>query len=424
MTEMSETEIMSASGCPVSHTDYTVQRPLFETYELLNAEREQGPFLWNDSRPRPFWMITDYQQVLEALQMPDVFSNEVVSALNPEHMFDLLPQQLDPPEHTAQRRVVNRWFAPAAVRRLEPLVLSRCDELIDELRPQGGCDLVSDFAIRFPTDLFLATLNLPISDGAVFLEHVENVFESFAGRGLKQAAISTDWIRGYFDRAIADREQEPQDSETDFISRLLVSELGGEPMPREDIISICYTAMLAGLDTTRSALGYIFHHLALDPELRHRLTAQPELWPKAVEEFLRLYPLVYQDGRLVTRDIDFHGLQLRRGDVVWLGLGSANHDPKKFTDPRTFDLDREQLNHHLSFGAGPHRCLGMHLARHELVIAVTEWHKRIPDYELATTEQLYERGAQLSINRLPLRWQTQGGDTRGGDAQYRETESQ
>ncbi len=399
------TETSKASGCPVSHTDYTVERPLFETYELLNAERERGPFLWNDSRLRPFWMITDYQHVLEALQMPDVFSNEVVSALNPGHMFDLLPQQLDPPEHTAQRRVVNRWFAPAAVRRLEPLVLSRCDELIDELRPQGGCDLVSDFAIRFPTDLFLATLNLPISDGAVFLEHVENVFKSFAGRGLKQAAISTEWIRGYFDRAIADREQEPQDSETDFISRLLVSKLGGEPMPREDIITICYTAMLAGLDTTRSALGYIFHHLALDPELRHRLTAQPQLWPKAVEEFLRLYPLVYQDGCLVTRDIDFHGLQLRRGDVVWLGLSSANHDPKKFTEPRSFDLDREQLNHHLSFGAGPHRCLGMHLARYELVIAVTEWHKRIPDYELATTEQLYERGAQLSINRLPLRWE-------------------
>jgi cytochrome P450 len=418
MTETSETEIMSASGCPVSHTDYTVQRPLFETYEVLNAERERGPFLWNDSRPRPFWMITDYEHVLEALQMPDVFSNEVISALTPEHTFDLLPQYLDPPEHTAMRRVVNRWFAPAAVRRLEPLVLSRCDELIDELRPKGGCDLVSDFAIRFPTDLFLATLNLPVSDGAVFLEHVENVFKSFAGRGLKQAAISTEWIRGYFDRAIADREREPRDTETDFISRLLVATPGGEPMPREDIITICYTAMLAGLDTTRSALGYIFHHLALDPELRHRLTAQPELWPKAVEEFLRLYPLVYMDGRLVTRDIDFHGMPMRKGSIVWLGLGSANHDPQKYPDPRAFDLDREQLSHHLSFGAGPHRCLGMHLARHELVIAVTEWHKRIPDYELATTEQLYERGAQLSINRLPLRWQTQGGDT-----QHRETES-
>jgi hypothetical protein len=100
MTEPTETEIMSASGCPVSHTDYTIQRPLLETCDLLNAERERGPFLWNDSRPRPFWMITDYEHVLEALQMPDVFSNEVINALAPEHTFDLLPQYLDPPEHT------------------------------------------------------------------------------------------------------------------------------------------------------------------------------------------------------------------------------------------------------------------------------------------------------------------------------------
>ena len=126
----------------------------------------------------------------------------------------------------------------------------------------------------------------------------------------------------------------------------------------------------------------------------------------------------------MTRDIDFHGLQLRRGDVVLAGPEQCQPRPKEIPPtcaPSTSTA--QQLNHHLSFGAGPHRCLGMHLARHELVIAVTEPHKRIPDYELATTEQLYERGAQLSINRLPLRWQTQGGDTRGGNEQYRETES-
>jgi cytochrome P450 len=162
--------------------------------------------------------------------------------------------------------------------------------------------------------------------------------------------------------------------------------------------------MAAGLDTTRSALGYIYYHLCRDAGLRHRLTAQPELWPRAVEEFMRLYPLVYQDGRLVKQDIDFHGLKMKKGDIIWLGLATANHDPKKFADPLSFDINREHINHHLSFGAGPHRCLGMHLARHELVIALKEWHARIPDYELASDEQLYERGAQLSINKLPLRW--------------------
>jgi cytochrome P450 len=392
------------SGCPYSHTDYRVERPLFETYELLDAEREAAPILRNIATKHPFWMVTEYDPVVEALQMPDVFGNEVLSALAPAHTIDLLPQYLNPPEHTTMRRVLNRWFSPAAVRRLEPLVLSRCTELIDELAPKGQCDLVAQFAIRFPTDMFLATLNLPASDGDEFVYWVEKVFKGFAGQELEEAARAVEWIRGYFDRAISERERTPQDTETDFISRMLVSNLDGEPISREDIITICLTLMAAGLDTTRSALGYIFHHLARDTELRHRLTTDPTLWPKAVEEFIRLYPLVFQDGRLVKQDIDFHGVRMKKGDILWLGLATANHDPKKFADARTFDLDREHINHHLAFGAGPHRCLGMHLARHELVIALTEWHKRIPDYELASDEQLYERGAQLSINRLPLRW--------------------
>jgi cytochrome P450 len=401
---MQMTETTESRGCPVIHTDYTVERPLFETYELLNSDRQLAPFLLNDSRNTPFWMITEYDHVLEALQMPDVFGNEVLSALTPEHTIDLLPQYLNPPEHTTMRRALNRWFAPKVVRRLEPLVLSRCIELVEELKPAGECDLVADFAIRFPTDMFLATLNLPMSDGPEFLFWIEKIFKGFAGKEMDEAARAVRWIRGYFGRAIEDRKANPQDTETDFLSRMLVSSLDGVPISDEDIITICLTLMAAGLDTTRSALGYIFYHLARDPELRHRLTADPDLWPTAVEEFMRLYPLVYQDGRLVKQDINFHGLELKKGDVVWLGLASASHDPKKFADPLTFDLDREHINHHLAFGAGPHRCMGMHLARHELVIALAEWHKRIPDYEVATDQELRERGAQLSINWLPLRW--------------------
>jgi cytochrome P450 len=401
---MQMTETMKASGCPVSHTDYTVGRPIFQTYELLNADREAGPILISDSTRRPFWMITEYEAVVEALQMPEVFSNEVISALTPEHTIDLLPQYLDPPDHTTMRRVLNRWFAPAAVRRIEPQVLSRCIELVEELAPKGECDLVSEFAIRFPTDMFLASMNLPEEDGDEFLVQVEKIFTGFAGKELEEAGKAVGWIRDYFSKAIDDRQANPRDTETDFISRMLVSELDGVPISREDIITICLTLMAAGLDTTRSALGYIFHHLAKNPDLRHQLTADPSLWPQAVEEFIRLYPLVFQDGRLVTKDIDFHGVQMKAGDIVWLGLATANHDPKKFDDPRDFNLDRDGINHHLAFGAGPHRCLGMHLARHELVIALTEWHKRIPDYEIATDEQLHERGAQLSIDKLPLRW--------------------
>ena len=168
-------------------------------------------------------------------------------------------------------------------------------------------------------------------------------------------------------------------------------------------MTICLSLMSAGLETTRSALGYIFHHLATHPEDRRRLTADPSLTPKAVEEFIRLYPIVFQGGRLVKEDIEFHGCPMQKGDVLWIGFGSSNTDPRKFEDPDEFKFDRPNVGNHLGFGVGPHRCLGMHLARHELIIAIDEWHKRIPDYELADSDELLERGGMRLLNGLPLR---------------------
>lgn len=391
--------------CPVTHTDFRVNRPLFGTYAALNAERERGPFLLNDSTKDPFYMIQRFDHVLEALQMPDVFSSEVVNALDPFMEVTFLPNNLNPPEHTRMRKALNRWFSPAAVRRIEPTVISRAAELIDEIVPRGECDFVADFGIRFPTEMFLITIGLPVEDGAKFTDWVEALFAGFFGGPDPMPAATA--ITNYFKDAIADRKAAPRDPDDDFISRMLRPDIVGDWLDEEQLLTMCMTLMTAGLDTTRAALGYILQHLAGDDELRHRLTAEPELWPRAIEEFMRLYPLVIQDGRLVTRDIDFHGLPLKKGDVLWLGIGSANRDPRKFPNPDVFDLDRADLNHHLGFAAGPHRCLGMHLARHELVIALREWHARIPDYRVAEGAELQERGGQLTLLSLPLRWSTQ-----------------
>jgi cytochrome P450 len=255
--------------------------------------------------------------------------------------------------------------------------------------------------------MFLFTIGLPVEDGAMFTEWVEALFLGFFGGPDPTPAATA--INGYFSAAIAERKANPGDPELDFVSRLLRPEVVGEWLTEADLLLVCLTLMTAGLDTTRAALGYIFQHLAGDDELRHRLTAHPELWPRAVEEFMRLYPLVIQDGRLVMTDIDFHGLSLKKGDVLWLGIGSANRDPRKFPNPDVFDMDRPDINHHLGFAAGPHRCLGMHLARHELVIALQEWHKRIPDYTIAEGTELRERGGQLTLMTLPLRWTSPGG---------------
>jgi cytochrome P450 len=174
------------------------------------------------------------------------------------------------------------------------------------------------------------------------------------------------------------------------------------------MVTICMSVLAAGLDTTRSALGYSFYHLATHPDLRREVVADPSLWPNFVEEIIRLYPLVFQLGREVIADTDFDDVPLSAGDRLWLGIASANRDPRMFDNPDTFDLHRDNMNHHIAFGIGQHRCLGMHLARRELVIALEEWHKQIPDYRVAEGAELRERGGQLRLEGLPLEWDVAG----------------
>jgi cytochrome P450 len=397
----------TGAGCPRTTTDYRVDRPLHETYALLDADREAAPVLRADFTAHDFWMVTRYDDVLEALKRPDVFGNEVINPMDPLMSVHLLPNKLNPPEHTALRRLLSRSFGPTALRRLEPVLVRRCAALVAEIRPQGGCDLVSEFAIRVSTEMFLATLGLPVSDGPQFVTWVDKVFDGFFGKDVEGAARAGQAIHAYFDAAADDRVRHPRDPETDFLSRMLVAELDGKPVSRADLLTVCLTLMAAGLDTTRSMLGYIFHHLAVHADDRRRLVDDPAMTAAAVEEMLRLYPLVIMSGRLVKQDIDFHGVHMKAGDVAWLGLGSANRDPRRFDRADEYVVERARAQH-LAFAAGPHICLGMHLARRELTVAVQAWHRQIPDYRLAAGPPITERGGGvLSLSALYLEWAVQ-----------------
>ncbi|WP_260684349.1 cytochrome P450 [Rhodococcus sp. KBS0724] len=392
------------AGCPFNHTDYTADGPMGSHYDLLNADREASRFQFNDTTDRGFWMLTRYDDVLEGFQRAEDFTTNVTSALNPSRTVDLLPQHLHGAPHIAMRRVINPYFAPAAVRRLEEAATKRCIELIEELAPKGGCDFVSEFAIRYPTDMFLHLLGLPLEDGEFFLPWVDKVFDGFFGGSKEEAKAAGDQIMDYFDKAVADRRKNPKDPKEDLVSRLIEATIDDQPIPHEDILTVCMTLMLAGLDTTRSALGYIFTHLAEHDDHRQELVEDPSLIPASLEEFIRLYPLVIQGGREVAQDTEFDDLEMSKGDVVWLGIGSANRDPRKFPDPDEYILGRTGVNQHLGFGAGAHRCLGMHLARLELQVVLREWHARIPNYRVAPDSELTERGGQLSLLSLPLQW--------------------
>jgi cytochrome P450 len=305
------------------------------------------------------------------------------------------------------RHVLNPWFSPGSVQRVEPLARERCRALLDDLAPRGHCDLATDFAMIFPTEIFLGLLGLPVEDGELLLPWVEAMFRGFFGGDPEETEAVVAEIEAYYDAAINDREANPRDVTTDFITHLMAANVDGRPLPRDVIITLCLTLMLAGLDTTRSALGYIFHHLARYPEDRARLLAEPAVIPQAVEEFLRLYSLIIQDGRAVMHDVEFHGCPMRTGDIVWLGLAAADRDPRQFERPDEFVIGRHP-NRHLAFGAGAHRCLGAHLARMELAMVLEEWLPRIPDFRLATDDELVERGGQLMLLSVPLAWDVPG----------------
>jgi cytochrome P450 len=391
-----------AQPCPVVDVDYRVDRPFFWTYSSLDSVREHAPISWN-STGKGYWMVNRYEEVKEGLRLAEVFRNDKVNAFDPDMELRLLPQTLNGDEHIKFRNLLNPWFSPGAVKRLDPLSRARSATLIEAMVPRGSCDFVADFGILYPTEIFLSAIGLPVEDGQTFVGWVEAIFGGFFAVDSTAADQAAAAVTEYFQAVVADRDKSPRDPETDFVSFLLGASIDGVPLPREDVVTICLTIMLAGLDTTRSALGYIFHHLATHDADRHRLLAQPEVVPRAIEEFLRLYALLIQDGRYVAEDIEFHGCPMKKGDMVSLGIVSANRDPRKFERADEFVMDRAP-NPHIAFGLGPHRCLGMHLARRELTIAVEEWHARIPNYRLAEGAQLTERGGQLSLTSLPLEW--------------------
>ena len=141
------------------------------------------------------------------------------------------------------------------------------------------------------------------------------------------------------------------------------------PLTEQELLDICFVLVLAGLDTTRGQSGYLWHHLATHDDDRRRIVADPALGKGAIEETLRLYTIIIGDGRKIAQDCDFHGVPLERGQMAWLSVSGANRDPRVFEDPTAFELDRYG-NKHLGFAGGPHRCLGAHLARQEMVIAL------------------------------------------------------
>ncbi len=391
-----------AGSCPVVNYDIMSPRPVLAGIGEMAQLREASPVYWN-SFGAGFWMITRFDQCREAYQNPEVFGSDSVIVLDPNPGYRWIPTNVAPPEHGRYRQILNPPFSPRAVARATPRMRELCDRTIDAFLDSDGCEFVADFAAVYPTRVFLSIMGLPETDDALFVEWVDTVFDAFAdpeGQARTMAAMGA--MTEYFIGVVADRRATLRDPESDFVSYLMTAHYEDRPLRDDEILQMCVVLVLAGLDTVKSQLSYAFHHLATTPEHRRRVATEPGVVPTAVEEFLRAFPII-QDGRKITRDVDFHGCPMKKGDMALLLLGAAMRDPRSFPDADQVDLDRA-VNRHISFAAGPHRCLGSHLARAEMAVALEQWHRRIPDYRIAGGEPVLERGGAAGLVALPLVW--------------------
>jgi cytochrome P450 len=401
MTNVESTlDTRSAAGIPVVDFNPGSEMPVLGNAARLEELRRLGPILWS-SAAQGFWVLTDGEMVREVLSDPSTFSNSATIATIPDPPYLWIPQMLDPPDHTAWRRLLGGYFSPGTLQKLEGSVRARCVELLDEVAKKKSCDYRREFANRFPTTIFLDMFGAPTENLEQFLVWEREILhlgpEEDPDHSRSMAAMMA--VTDYFQQLIEERRKDPHD---DIVSHSLTWEIGGEPIPTEQLLSFCLLMFMAGLDTVSIQLTYSMWHLATHQADRRRLVDDPEILRTAVEELLRVYSFV-PDARKVAKDVDFHGVRFKAGEMVFTHVSSPCRDPKVFPNPETAVLDR-QPNPHTAFGLGPHRCIGAALARRELAIALEEWHRRIPEYRIKDGFEAREEGGMHGIKELALEW--------------------
>jgi cytochrome P450 len=310
------------------------------------------------------------------------------------------PITSDPPFHGAARRLLLPAFSPKSIRGLEPFTRDLCRELLEALAGRDEVDAAVDYAQHIPLRVIVRMLGFPQEDADVFRRFIRMVLEDVdLPQEERQAQVYEGELDAYIDARIAEHLVDPKDDLTTF---LLDAELDGAKLDPDHVRGTMVLLMIAGIDTTWSAIGAALWHLAQHPADRRRLAREPELMATAVEEFLRCYAPVTM-ARLVAEDFEFRGCPMKEGEWLLLPFPAANRDPDVFPDADQVVLDRVE-NRHAAFGLGIHRCIGSNLARMELRVALEEWMAHYPEFELADASGVTWSAGQVRGPRtIPVR---------------------
>jgi cytochrome P450 len=350
-------------------------------------------------------VVSSRAGVDEVLRTPEVFSSNM-SAHDLKTRRPLIPLQIDPPAHRTYRKILDPLFAPQRMRALEAPVVGLVNDLIDTFVDDDEIDFATQFSVPFPSQVFLTLFGLPLTDLPTFLGMKDGVIRPDHVVGHEFGHPETeahqrqtaDSIYAYFERVLDEREGERRD---DLLSHLLHAEVEGDRLTREDIVDICFLFLIAGLDTVTASLDCFFGHLAQDASTRRTLVHEPEAIPSVVEELLRWETPVMAVARVATQEAEVGGCPIRAGEHVMAIIGAANVDEAEFPAAGELRWDRE-INRHLAFGGGIHRCLGSHLARLELRVALREWHRRIPEYCVKPGAELDFTAGIRTLESFPM----------------------
>jgi cytochrome P450 len=380
-------------------TDYDIFEPSFvaNPYPGYSEIRESECPIARTERYEGSWLPTRYEDVVALAQEYEVFTSRGILVMPPppgqaEGAYGGVaapPITSDPPDHHWHRRLILPVFAPQAVAKYEQSTRDLCNALIDEFIDKGTADAAADYAQHIPVRVISNMLGVPLDMEETFTGWVRGVLENMHDMELRKRSRLA--IIEYFLAQVEDRKTNPR--ENDLISELMNTEVEGKKVPIEYVLGVCNLMLVAGIDTTWSAIGSVMWHMAQHPEHRKQLREKDDLWPPAIEELLRVYAPVTM-ARIVDRDIEFQGCPMKAGDRVLMAFPAANRDPRQFENPDEVILDREH-NRHVAFGSGIHRCAGSNLARLEVRIALQTWLERIPEFELVDPTTVTWAGGQV-----------------------------
>jgi cytochrome P450 len=382
--------------------DHTDDAWAADPYPIWGDLRVRCPIAHSD-RYGGVWLPTTHDHVSAIAYDTENFTSRSVvvtehrpPALAPQGVAP--PISSDPPFHKGARRLLLPAFAPQAIARLEPSTRAYCEELVAALRGPDIVDAAVGYAQHIPVRVIAHMLGFPQADADVFRRFVHHVLEGVA-LPTEQRVDGMLALFDYLRAQVRDHIETPRD---DLTSYLLDSELDGERLDVEHVVRTIGLLLIAGIDTTWSAIGASIWHLAGHPTDRERLVADAALLPVAMEELLRAYAPVTM-ARLVKHDMEWNGCPMKADDWVLLPFPAANRDPAVFADADKVLIDRED-NRHAAFGLGIHRCAGSHLARMELRVALEVWLEAFPVFHLADPDAVRWSGGQVRGPRiLPVR---------------------